>query len=285
MKKRNSFKFRAFISLYISFAFVIMVISGIILYIAPPGRIAHWSYWSILGFTKTEWQGLHTIFTFIFVIAGIFHIYYNWKPLVKYFTNKFYGKSTVRNELIAAVIFSLVIFAGTYYQIPPFSTVLNFGEEITDSWSDESNEPPIPHAEELTLPELAEQLKTNTKTLMNKLRKNNIQVEDSMTTLKILAEKYNKTPSELYSIINTYGVKTNENNSDTETQVSEYRMRSGYGRMKISKVFEDNNLTWEEGIEILKKRSIYVTEDAKIKDIASENNKLPIDIINYLKQD
>jgi transcriptional regulator CtsR len=236
----------------------------------------------MLGFTKTEWQGIHTIFTFLFVIAGVFHIYYNWKPLLKYFADKLGGVTSVRSELIAALVFSVAIFAGTYFRIPPFSTLLDFGEEITDSWSNETNEPPIPHAEELTLPELAKQLNSSTIMLINKLQKYNVEVKDSLTTLKILAERYDKTPSNLYNIIKTTG--SNKSGAEVKSEM-EYRSGSGYGRMMISKVFKDNNLTWEEGLEMLKKYGIFVSEDAKLKDIATENKKLPIDIINYLKKD
>ena len=71
MPDKKPFKLRAFISVYMTITSILIAISGIILYIAPPGRIAHWSYWSMLGLTKDEWQGIHIIFTFILVVAGI----------------------------------------------------------------------------------------------------------------------------------------------------------------------------------------------------------------------
>jgi len=65
-----------------------MIVSGIILYIAPPGRIAKWTSIPIIGLEKYQWQALHTIFTFLFIIANGFHLFFNWKPFLSYLSNK-----------------------------------------------------------------------------------------------------------------------------------------------------------------------------------------------------
>lgn len=281
MSRNNKFKLRAFVSLYMTFAFLIMTVSGIILYIAPPGRIANWSYWSILGLTKAEWQATHIIFTFVFVLATILHIIYNWKPLITYLVNKISGISSIRLELTIAIVFSLFLFGGTHYQIPPFVNVIDFGEGIKDSWSNESNEPPISHAERLTIPELATELKITTNQLIQKLKRNGYEISDSLETLEKIAEKYKVYPNEIYNSL--VPKNTLENNGKTESQNSSYKHGSGYGRKKLSVIFSENNITWNEGVVLLKKKNIKVTEDANLKDIANENNLLPVDIINALK--
>jgi hypothetical protein len=276
--KKKKFNLRAFVSLYMTIAFIIMIISGIVLFIAPPGRIAHWSYWAMLGFTKSEWQAFHIMFTFIFVIAGVLHIIYNWKPLVKYFSNKMSGTTSLRKELIYSIVFSAFIFGGTYYKIPPFVNVIDLGEYLTDSWSEESTEPPIPHAEELTITEISTQTNITSNQIIETLNKNGFEVSDSNLTLQDIAEKYDIVPSDIYKLITA---STNQiKNSDVNNN---YKQGSGYGRKMLSDIFKENNLTWEEGIELLKKHGILVSEDGKVKDIATENGKLPIDIINLIK--
>ena len=93
-----------------------------------------------------------------------------------------------------------------------------------------------------------------------------------------MAEKYDVVPSYIYAIINS-----GNTNKSGMSQSSSYKQGSGYGRKMISEVFKENNLSWEEGVELLKKSSIIVTEDMKLKDIATENKKIPVDIINALK--
>lgn len=145
--KKKKFNWRAFISMYISVSFLIMVVSGVILYFAPSGRVAFWSIWKFWGLTKDEWQAVHTIFTFIFVIAAGFHLFYNWKPFVSYLKEKMQSRLKLRREFSFSVIVTALIFILTLAQIPPFSTVMDFGEELTESWETNQTEPPEPHAE------------------------------------------------------------------------------------------------------------------------------------------
>ncbi len=274
--RSEKFKFRAFLGVYMGISAIIMTVSGIILYIAPPGRIAHWSYWAMLGFTKTEWQHIHTIFTFIFVIAGIWHIYYNWKPLMNYLRRKSKEASKIRQEMVVASIFSLLVFVGTYWYVFPFSTVLDFGEEITDSWSNKENEPPIPHAEELTVGEFARVKNIPVQKFQHLLEQGGYQVTDTSMTLQQIAEKYNVTPNVIAKVVPS----TSSMNTSTNTG---YMQGSGFGRKLLSEILNENNLNWNESIAKLKAAGITVEQDDKLKNIANENHVLPIDIIKILE--
>jgi len=235
----------------------------------------------MLGLTKDEWQGIHIIFTLIIVLASALHIMYNLKTLLSYFSNKVSGKTSIRKELTLSLVATVLIFVGTYYHVPPFSLVLDFGESITDSWADETNEPPSSHAEELTVAEISTQLNLNTKNVMQKLNRSGYSVTDSTVTLEKLAEEYGIVPSDIYSIISSG--KIGSNNKMGSNPSSSYSQGSGYGRKMISEVFDEHNLSWAEGVKLLKKNGIEVNEDEKIKNIATRNKKLPVDIINVLK--
>jgi len=273
--RSEKFKFRAFLGVYMGISAIVMTVSGIILYIAPPGRIAHWSYWAMLGFTKTEWQHIHTIFTFIFVIAGIWHIYYNWKPLMNYLRRKSKEAAKIRQEMVVATIFSLLVFAGTYWYVFPFSTVLDFGEEITDSWSNEENEPPIPHAEELTVGEFARVKNIPVQRFQHLLEQGGFKVSDTTMTLQQIAEQYNVTPNEVAKVVSSSG--------SMNTFGTGYMQGSGFGRKLLSEIIKENNLNWDESIAKLKTAGITVEEDDKLKNIANDNKVTPFDIIKALE--
>ena len=59
-------------------SFIGMVFTGVILFVVPPGRIANWTGWTLIGLTKHQWIGLHDWFSVIFIAASVFHIYLNW---------------------------------------------------------------------------------------------------------------------------------------------------------------------------------------------------------------
>ena len=90
-----------------------MIISGVFLYLAPAGRIAKWTHIYILGFEKETWQAIHTIFTYIFIIAGGFHIFYNWKPLMSYLKDRVKRNFTLTKELSASFIITIAVFLFT----------------------------------------------------------------------------------------------------------------------------------------------------------------------------
>jgi len=85
----KKFSWKAFISFGLTYSFIIIFLTGIVLYFAPAGRIAQWVNWKFAGFSKEEWQAIHTIFSYLFVILSIFHLFTaNWKTFVSYLKNK-----------------------------------------------------------------------------------------------------------------------------------------------------------------------------------------------------
>ncbi len=275
MKNKKQINWRSFVSVYMGYSFLLMSITGIVLYIAPPGRIAHWSKWTFLGFTKTEWQALHTLFSFIWVIAAIYHIIYNWKPLMNYIKRKSKAAAGLRKEFIYATVATLIIFFGTYYDVPPFGYVMDLGEYVTDSWADETNEPPIPHAELLTLAEFSRTVKIPLNEISKALKSNNIKFKDTTATLEEIANENNITPNKIYLLLKVDKALEKAANS-------KYSPGSGVGRKLLSEILKENEIEWEIAVKKLEKKGISVKEDDKIKKIAEENDVSPIEIINAL---
>ena len=58
---RKPFSWKPFTSFFILLSFVVLLLSGVVLYVAPPGRIANWTQWQF-GLDKEQWQALHTVF-------------------------------------------------------------------------------------------------------------------------------------------------------------------------------------------------------------------------------
>jgi len=98
----KNFNVRSFVSLSLLFWTAALLIYGIVLYIAPPGRDAHWVNWTFWGLTKDQWGTLHTIGGFLFVIFAIWHIVLNIKPLLAYLAAKAQSALKNRAELASA---------------------------------------------------------------------------------------------------------------------------------------------------------------------------------------
>ena len=268
---KNKFSWRAFISIGLLYTFIIIFLTGIVLYLSPAGRIAHWVNWKLLGFSKEQWQAIHTVFSYLFVILSIFHLFtVNWKAFWSYLKSKSKQGINKKREFWFSSIFTIVIFFIVIFSLPPFSYVMDLGTYLTDSWETEMNEPPIPHAELLTLNELSEQMGiSETDSLLNILRKNDIVFNSAEETLTDIGIANDMSPNAIYNII-----QETRNLKMTGT---------GIGRKTLEEFASENDKDISELIQLLNKSNIRAKSDQTIKDIAEENDMAAKDVYDLIK--
>ncbi len=270
---KTKFSWRAFISFGLTYAILVILVSGLILYVSPPGRYAHWVNWEFLGLTKEGWQGIHTIFSFAFVILSIFHLFsVNWKAFVSYLKSKTSKGFNKKKEFIFSTIAVLVFFFGTVLSVPPFQTVMNWGESATNSWEKTEERAPVPHAELLTLSELADQLKIKSvDEITRKLDNHKIVYDDTHTqTLQQIAGANNTTPLEIYEIISK--------------QPANQGQGMGVGRKTIEDFAKELDKSADELIEILEKNNIEAKSTETLRTIGENNNITPRDVYKLLSE-
>ncbi len=124
----KSFNCRAFVSVLTGLSFLLMAATGLVMFFAPSCRVARDTSWSILGYDKDQWVAVHVWFSIGFVVASIFHIYFNWAALVCYFKSKVRKGFAFRAEWIAALVICGVVYAGTILEVPPFSSLMVWKE-------------------------------------------------------------------------------------------------------------------------------------------------------------
>lgn len=270
---KNNFHYRSFTSFIVLITFLFIAISGIFLYFAPPGRVAHWSLWTFLGLTKTQWQAIHTICAFGFIISSAFHLYFNWSILMGYLKKKMERRINRSKELIGALLLTGLIVVLTLVEIPPFSTIMDWGEALSDSWSNENTEPPIPHAELMTLPQLAESLNIPLEQIMTRLKKAGMEPVAEDEIIQDIAARYDLTPNEVYSKIKP------EQQTDLTTLSG-----AGWGRKTVTQVCDELDIPMESGLANLMQNSIEANADDTIRDLALDNNLVPVDVVELIKK-
>ena len=123
----RKFQTKAFISLLTLGSFFIMTVTGLVLYAAPQGRIAYWVTWKFWGLEKSQWEAIHIVSCFFFVVVGIYHLLNNWSLLKNYLTGKIAGALKMRRELAFSALLILVILIGPMFRVAPFTYLLDFG--------------------------------------------------------------------------------------------------------------------------------------------------------------
>lgn len=131
----KSFSWRAFISFGLFISFIMLLVSGVILYAGPSGKGTPGVVWEIIGLTKQGWQKQHIIFGFAFSILSLFHLSaMNWKAFFSYLKAKATAGINRPAEIAVIVVLALFFGIGTNFDIKPFSSVLNIGKTISKSW-------------------------------------------------------------------------------------------------------------------------------------------------------
>lgn len=211
VNKREKFHSRSFVSFFLLFTFVVLAITGLILYITPQGRVARWNGWTMLGMSKDQLEGIHTISSFFFLAATLVHLFvYNLKAIIGYLRNVGRKLNMLRpkrkKEFYAAVILTLVIFFGTLYSLPPFGNLVKLGDNLKKSWSQSQGEAPVPGAEKYSLEDFSNKvLKSEINKVMVFLRSKGIIVGDKQQRLISIAVKNGCSPADLYEIMKSGG--------------------------------------------------------------------------------
>ena len=276
MKRKVSFNLRSFISFSLVISTIIMSWSGFILYVAPPGRIANWGTWKLMLFTKTEWQALHTIFSYLFFILVIVHLFFvNWKTFLTYFKSKLRAGLNKKWELVTATLLTVIIFIGTVHSWTPFGPIMTFGEKVKGSWESKFSAPPILHMELYTLEKLALEFDTIApEKLIKTLNENNITVARVNITLNEIAVENNTTPAAIYEILS---LKYKKHSGTKEGEVPQ-----GIGKLTVKSTAERTGKDIETLIQILKSKGIEVTGETTLRTIADKLGVTPRDVYNML---
>ena len=56
---KNKQSTRSLIAFLVTWAFLVLMVSGIVLYLVPQGRVAYWVHWSLAGLDKEQWAAVH----------------------------------------------------------------------------------------------------------------------------------------------------------------------------------------------------------------------------------
>lgn len=265
-------KLKKITSLVLLCSMIMMTYTGIILYIAPHGRVANWTNWELFLWNKHQFAQIHTTFMVLFIVATLLHIYYNFKPMVSYMKNKMKQFVFFTKEMIVALSITLLFLTGTLFEVPPFSTFIVFGDSIKDSWVEINEEPPYGHAEESTLKDFSQKTGYELQHVLKVLHEHNITAKDSQT-LEEIASQEHKTAKYLFGLIqNSLGTSTSK------------KPISGLGRKTFVEIAKEIDITPERFLKELANMGIKANKDDKFKSTVEKQGFSAREVINAFSQ-
>ncbi len=269
---------RKMITFSMLFSFIILIMTSIILYICPEGRVAYWANWTILGLSKTQWGDLHITGGVLFLITGFWHLLLNGKVILFHIKKSILKHSASPAPILIALIVNIFFFAGTLYAIQPLKQILVWKDDIKKMHVETYGNPPYGHAEQSTLETFCGFLQLNTNTVIETLQqqlKGNI---TKNTTILEIAQTNNMTPQALYQLIQT-------STADGQTPSLPPTPPEGTGSMTLSNFCQKNQISCETILKNIKEKGLAIdSEEQTFKEIAIQNNIVPAKVYEIIRE-
>jgi hypothetical protein len=282
---KNKQSSRSLIAFIVTWAFGILTITGLVLYIVPQGRVAFWTHWSLLSLNKQQWGDVHMMFGGIFIIAGMVHLYYNWKPFKKFLAEKARGHLQIKQEFVVAMVFSVVIVVMSIFHIPPVSWVFDLNETLKDSWVTRPElEPPFGHAEEVSLAGISRRMGLDLEQSMAALKRNGYKFNGPQDSLEKIANANATTPMAVYELIRPYELQRAPIpiTGMTVEEVENRYAGTGLGRKTLAEVCEKVEIGITSCVERLTVKGFEIGAEDKLKQVAERYDINPIDVLKML---
>lgn len=272
--EKRLFHWRGWTTLVVTISFVVDTVSGVILYIAPPGRVEKWLQWKVWGLSKDQWIAVHTIFGYVLLVIVAVHLYYNWKVFTHYLWRKAQKALNLKWELALSVLFCLLLFLGSVWNLPPFSTVMAIGEHFKAGWEKGAVKAPVSRSESKTLQEFAGSIQVPVEQMTGILKSRGYAIENNQQKIEEIAKANQTSPSKLYEELQAGGAvpvapKTGEG--------------SGLGRKSLKVVAEEQGLSLEQVLSRLKALGVEAQPDDRLRDVAGKLGKTPTETLDLLK--
>lgn len=215
---QHFFNWRGFASLASGFAFLAVVISGVVLYATPRGRVANWTDWTALGLDKEQWGDLHTVAGILLFLVILLHVFFNFRILLGYFCSRRSRPHPRLRELLVASVLTAVIVVGTIAEWPPFRAVESFNTSIKDHWeekaADRAARVPSTWVQEANLPSFAAWAGTPFEKMMEAFEEAGYPVEDPLMSINEFARHHGVSSEELFGLARARATESDKAGQD-----------------------------------------------------------------------
>ena len=174
----------------------------------------------------------------------------------------------------------------TLYNIEPFKTIIQWNDDIKNYWATQAQaQPPIPHAEDMTVTEFCKNFNISLESFEQKLNLKRWQFENNNETIKDIAHHNKISPAEIYrylkpSVYNNQGRGKGQVQEQAGSQLQ--GQGQGWGRKTLQDVCNSANKDVDTVIAKLSASGVIASKNELIRNIAMNNNMRPIEIINMI---
>jgi hypothetical protein len=280
----NKQPWRSLISFLVTWSFLVLTVTGLVLYIVPQGRVAYWVHWSLAGMEKEQWGWVHMIFGGVFIVCGMLHLAFNWKPFMSFLAARAKGHFELKREVVIATAITLAIFGVSAANLPPASWIIDLNTRIKASWvTSPELEPPFGHAEEVSLAALSRRMDLDLDKAIAALQQQGMMVSGRGDSLERIARANGLTPMDVYAIIRVAEVAPSKAIEKLSAEDIEARFAgTGLGRKTLATLSDTVGIAPQTALQRLAAAGISATADDTAKSVADAHDLTPIELLQIM---
>jgi len=131
---RRRFSVRGLTSFVVTLSFLLMVVSGAVLYGLPRGYRGGQDAAAMWGLDRHDWTAIHITDSLLFTVVAVVHLTLNWKVLRGYIHRKAAAGLNLKWELLIAVVLVAALAAATVCRVWPMSGLPERGGRGGSGW-------------------------------------------------------------------------------------------------------------------------------------------------------
>jgi hypothetical protein len=264
---------RKTVSLTTLLSFVLLLITSVVLYVTPQGKVAFWANWKMMGLDKEQWGAMHTNIGILFIVAGLVHTFINGKAIAAYLKNKTRKFRLFTMDFNVALAITLAVALLTLWELPPLNSVQHYNASLKDAAAQKYGDPPYGHAEASTLSTFCQRIGLDLDQAIKNLNEAGLKNISASATLADMSNANKIPPQELYNLMAPVSEKT----SEQETHIQK-NGGMGFGKKTLKSVCTENGLDVATVLETLVQEGIQAAPDQSIRDIADSTGIAPSDL-------
>lgn len=272
--------FKKTVSLVLFFSLFLMMLTALVVFIAPAARVASWSNWTFLGLSLTHWQGAHLGMGLLFVVAGLVHLGLNWDELLDHLRDDDGVVVIFTRPFFAGLLVALAVFVWALADLPPVRLMVNVSQHFKERAVETYGEPPYALAERSTLEDLARRMGMDGEKALALLRLKNIKADSAGLTLAEIARQNGVAPGGVFEAL-----KMVQEPSGGSMAGLPKDPPPGLGRRRLSDICEEYGLDQPATMGRLQAAGLKAQPAWTLNEVAKANNALPIAVYEALRGD
>lgn len=285
----NKQSWRPLASFLVAWSFVVLTVTGLVLYVVPHGRVAYWTHWSLAGMEKDQWAWVHMMFGGLFIVSGALHLYFNWNTFTTFLAGRVRGHLALKREVVIATGGTVAVFALSAMNLPPASWIIDLNDRIKASWVTAPElEPPFGHAEEVSLAGLARRMQLDLKPGLAALRTAGLAFDGPRDTLEAIARRNATTPMAIYAIVRQHPATsppvaaTARSGPPSVADIEAQYAGTGLGRKDLAELCRTVGVAEALSLQRLRAAGLDPRDGDTARALADRHDLSPIDLVAIL---